>query len=124
MNKPTVVRTRGQVAVKPASFGADLVYTGAYGLCIVTSDALAAGVASVPGPFEDPGWDGWFVWWSFAQKFEVQDLTGTLLGADQYEIDSKAMRKIGTNEAVVLVAESQIGAFDIAMHLRMLLKLS
>ncbi len=34
------------------------------------------------------------------------------------------MRKVNDNESVVLMAESQTGAFDISMPLRLLFKLS
>ena len=40
------------------------------------------------------------------------------------EVDSKAMRKVTDDETIVLVAESQVGAYKISMPLRLLLKLS
>ncbi len=123
--KPTVVRTRGAVAVEATSFGADLEFTGAYGLGVVSDQAVAAGVASIPGPWSDSDWDGWFVWRSFAARVEFSDATGILFPASlQHEVDSKSMRKVSDNETIVLVAESQAGAFSIAMHLRVLMKLS
>ncbi len=126
-NKPTVVRTRGFVGVRPQAFSADIGIGGAYGLCVVSTDAFAAGAASIPGPFDDAGWDGWFVWGSFAGRFDVTTDIGREGFANtsmNFEVDSKAMRKISDNETIVLMAESQTGAFAIAMHLRMLLKLS
>jgi len=42
----------------------------------------------------------------------------------RFQVNSKAMRKIGNNETLVLMAESQTGGFDIAMHLRILFLLS
>jgi len=124
LDRPTVVRTRGEVMIHPSSSAADISVIGAYGLCVVTSDALAAGAASIPGPFDDADWEGWFVWRSFGIRFESITQAGVLLNAVHHEVDSKAMRKVGTNEAVVLMAESQVGAFTISMPLRLLIKLS
>ena len=124
MVRPTVVRTRGQVSVQPSSFAADINIIGAYGLCIVMTDALVAGIGSILGPFDDASWEGWFVWRSFSMRLEFGDTTGRLIGDIRDEVDSKAMRKVSTNEVIVLVAESQSGAFTISMPLRLLLKLS
>ena len=120
----TIVRTRGQVSVKPFTFAADLNVVGAIGLGIVSSEALAVGVTAVPEPFADGDWGGWFVWRSFSFHYEFGTAVGQSIESMDFEIDSKAMRKGGPNESVVIVAESQGGAFDISMPLRMLIKLS
>ncbi len=123
--KPTVVRTRGNVAVKPTALNADVTIVGAFGLAVVSDQAFAAGAGSIPGPFDDAEWDGWFVWHSFSYTFEFADATGFQGPMDlNTEVDSKAMRKVTDNETIVLMAESQIGAFAIAMNIRLLLKLS
>jgi len=41
-----------------------------------------------------------------------------------FEVDSKAMRKVGENEVLVTIAESQGGAFNISTPLRTLVKFS
>ena len=122
--KPTVVRTRGDVALRASSVAADTSVIGAYGVAIVNTDAFVAGIASIPGPFDDAGWDGWFVWRSFSLSFEFGDSTGFGLIQMNQEVDSKAMWKISDNETMVLIAESQSGAYQISMPLRFLLKLS
>ena len=121
---PMIVRTRGEVAYHSPSFAADLQIVGAYGLAVVTDRAFAAGAASIPGPFTDAGWDGWFVWGSFGYTIEFLDATGSMLTTATQIVDSKAMRKITDDETIVLVAESQVGAFEISMPLRLLVKLS
>jgi len=123
MNKPTVVRTRGMVSVNPVIAG-DAQIVGAYGIGIVSDEAFAAGVAAVPGPINDADWGGWFVWRSFAFTQAQLDATGSLIQSVQMDVDSKAMRKMSTNETVVLVAESQAVGFEISMGLRLLFKLS
>ncbi len=125
LQSPTIVRTRGSFSFQPAAFSADVAIHGAYGIGVVSDQSFNAGVASMPEPFSDADWDGWFVWRSFTMAFEFQDATGTQFPVNiMYEIDSKAMRKVGPNETVVAIAESQSGAFNCADHTRLLFKLS
>ena len=51
-------------------------------------------------------------------------MAGRQYASKSYEVDSKGMRKVSDNETIVLMAESQQGAFQISMNFRMLLKLS
>ena len=122
--KPTLIRTRGVVSIAPQSFAADVIAVGAYGVCVVSQESFIAGAASIPGPFNQSGWDGWVVWGSFSYLFESIDGTGALLGAEHHIVDSKAMRKMGDEDVLVFMAESQSGAFKISMPLRLLFKLS
>ncbi len=124
MAEPTIVRTRGEVSYRPQALSADIAIVGAYGLAVVSTAAFTAGIASIPTPWTEPSWDGWFVWRSFAMAFEFHDSTGTLRSDVTQEVDSKAMRKITADETVVLVAESEVGAYNIFMGLRLLFKLS
>ncbi len=119
----TLMRSRGQISVRPASFGADLEVVGAYGEGIVSQEALAAGILSLPEPFSDADWGGWYIWRAFSFRFEF-DTDGSLFPASiQMDIDSKAMRKIAPNEAFVAIAESFVGAFSISAPIRALIKL-
>ena len=120
----TVIRSRGTVSIAPDSFGADVEYKGAIGMGIVSTDAFTAGVASIPGPWLDSDWGGWYVWRSFAEIFEFKDATGSLVISTGFQVDSKAMRKITTNETLVVIAESQSGAYQIFSAVRTLLKLT
>ena len=121
----TIVRTRGQVSVQPGSFAADLNVIGAFGVCIVSDEAVAIGVTAVPGPFDQADWTGWMVWRSFSLHLDVQSAVGfDVQGMMNFEVDSKAMRKVYPNETLILVAESQAGAYDISTPLRHLVKLS
>ena len=122
----TVIRTRGHVAVRPTVYSANIDIVGAMGLAVVSREAFDAGVASIPAPFDDADWGGWFVWRSFSFRFQVQGTSDAdlLPGGIELEIDSKAMRKITPNEALVTIAQSQVGAFTISSPLRTLFKLS
>ncbi len=78
MSKPTIVRTRGAVTIVPNSFAADLNFDGAFGIGVVSNQAFAAGIASIPEPFDEADWDGWMVWRSFAYTLEFSDATGIM----------------------------------------------
>ena len=124
MLAPTIIRTRGTLAIWPTAFGVDLDFAGAYGLCIVSNEAFAAGAASVPRPFDDANWGGWIVWQSFGGHLEFSSGVGVNLEQLRYEINSKAMRKIKDNETVVEVCESQTGAFQALGIIRQLYLMS
>ncbi len=121
----TIVRTRGMVSIKPQAFSADLSTVGAFGVGVVSAEALTIGTTAIPEPYSDADWGGWLMWESFAYHFEVQSAVGTQFPASiQINVDSKGMRKVGSNEALVFVAESFTGAFEIAECTRQLFKLS
>ena len=121
----TIVRTRGMVSIDPNVFSADLNVVGAFGIGIVSAEAFGIGITAIPTPYSDADWPGWLMWESFAFRLEFSDATGvTMPGSLQINVDSKGMRRIGSNEAVVFVAESQEGAFTIADCTRQLFKLS
>ncbi len=120
----TVIRTRGLVSVKPASATADIEIVGALGFGVVSTEAFTAGIASIPEPYTDADWSGWFVWRSFTYDFEFEDASGIAYPDWNFELDSKAMRKFGPNESIVMIAESFSGAFNIAVSPRVLVKLS
>ncbi len=120
----TIVRTRGFVSLRVASVAADVDIVGAIGVGIVSTEAFTAGIASVPEPFSDADWAGWYVWHAFAYRFEFSDASGFNFPNWSFEIDSKAMRKVGSNNTLVVVAESFGGAYNIASPLRTLVKLS
>ena len=122
--KPTVIRTRGELSVIPNPLTATAEVVGAWGLAIVSDQAFAIGITAVPGPFDEADWDGWFAWGSFSFNWAVADATGRQHAAVTIVVDSKGMRKVTTNETIVLVAQSQTGAFQISMPVRLLLKLS
>jgi len=100
---PTIVRIRGQVAVV-----SDVVATGGsfghvtMGMIVVTAAALAA--SAIPDPSADIGSD--WIWWSDLPiaRWTASDNEGSIWRTMQ--IDSKAMRKVGFNQALVFVAST------------------
>jgi len=120
----TIIRTRGSIVVAPqTNLAADLDITGAFGIGVVSQEAFAAGVASVPEPFTDSDWGGWMVIQPFTQVYEHNAAPTQYLQSITYEIDSKAMRKVEPNSVMMFVVESLTGAFRIADLTRLLIKL-
>ena len=118
----TIVRARGSFMWRPQVYNADLSMAGAFGIGLVSSEALAVGITAIPTPFSDSDWGGWMVWQSFSGRMEFRSDAGTRF-ADSFveiQIDSKAMRKVEPSTAMVFVAESQSGAMFVAEQVRLL----
>ena len=106
----TIRRTRGQVSVSAIAGGDRKL---AMGMIVVSDLALAAGVASIPGPATDSNDDGWFVWTP-----NVSDRpAATAVEADVVEFDSKAMRRIeeGFGIAVMVENVSSVASLNVQM---------
>ena len=119
----TIMRTRGMISVK-SNVDTDVTITGAVGMAIVQNEALVAGVNSLPEPFSDADWGGWFVWRTFAIDQKVLSVSSIFQAQYNFEVDSKAMRKVTSNESLVVIAESQLGTFGLFDGTRVLAKLS
>ncbi len=120
----TLIRTRGIFSIAPQTFAADLVIVGAYGIGIVSAEAFAAGVASIPEPASDADWGGWMVIEPFSFRTEFLDSTGVVFPSSfTVNVDSKAMRKVEPNSVAVVVVDSLAGAFNVVDMTRLLLKL-
>ena len=122
----TIVRTRLLVSIITDQVAASETQVGAIGMCVVSDQAVAAGVGSIPTPITDIASDFWFVHqllyndFVFATGIGFQDG-----GSKQYEVDSKAMRKVNDAEDVVVVGEfssAGSGGFDLTIGGRVLIK--
>ena len=101
----TLLRIRGNLLVKgtPNAVADDDVV--GLGFIVATDNAVAAGGASLPGPILNP--DAPWIW---HQYVPLSAGSAGLLGDDigsvvRVDVDSKAMRKLGISEQLVLVAE-------------------
>ena len=119
-NPGTIVRTRGMIGLKPTNPEVSVEIVGAFGIGLVSAEAFAAGVASVPEPFTDSDWGGWMVIESFAFDWDFGTGVGAQFDSIMLPIDSKAMRKVEPSTVMVVVAESLTGAFDIVDGTRLL----
>ncbi len=99
----TLVRMRGIVGVHLDSGGVEDSVLLRYGIIKVSENAAAAGIASVPNPFDDPGED--WIWMGHAWVTSGAEAAVATDGHHQrVEVDSKAMRKFKASETLVFVA--------------------
>ena len=121
----TLIRLRGELIVTALMNAATDLMVAATGIILVSSEAFAAGVASVLSPITDIEDD-----WLFHQWHSVQSgvLGGSGLGTEmRFEIDNKAMRRfpIGKVLCAVLEVSAETGTvqMDTIFNLRALVKL-
>jgi len=133
----TIIRMRGCIHLELANETtvATLQEFG-IGIGLVDDRALASSPTAgtgLPQPIDDEDFEGW-MWWKCGYLGTTENpQTGTgshvrrQAGMD-IEIDSKAMRKWDENDALVIIVQNRLidgtaTEIDVAMHMRMLLKL-
>ena len=124
----TLIRTRGmmQIHFDPTSIGD--TFQWAVGLGIYSSDAFAAGAASLPGPLSDVDYDWvWHKIGAFGPSFSATEDGTNIRNNLWIEIDSKAMRKLKPSQTMGFMVEGIIlsggGTIDFGMSARQLFKL-
>jgi len=121
----TVMRTRGRLFVRTDQQVATEDVIGSLGFAVVSAQALAAGVGSIPTPQTDIASDLWFLYDSFTAGFtRASDIGIANNSWHMVEFDSKAMRKVNSTEAVVVVLENASGTTGLiyTIQFRMLIK--
>ncbi len=113
----TVRRTRGIFSIASDQAVAIEQQTGAFAMMKVNDIALAAGAASIPGPFTDNSDDAWFVWQGFCQK-TVANATAGIVSV-QYEFDSKAMRTVEEGFGLAVMIENAHAGHALSVMLTM-----
>ena len=97
------------VATPDAATDSDVA---AFGIIVLDQRAIGVGGASIPGPLADSGAD--WLWYSLV-PLDAGGGTGSNAGSQTatrvVEIDSRAMRKMGTEEGLILVGEIDSGDF-------------
>jgi len=104
----TLIRTRGLFSYASDQEVANETQAGAFGIGVVSEQAATVGITAVPHPFTDAAWGGWLYHTYFASRFRFVSAVGVSFadGVTTQVIDSKAMRKIGENERLVVVVEN------------------
>ena len=108
----TIVRIRGFYLIKAIPDAATDDEVVGLGLIVVSDQAAAAGGTSVPGPIATIG-----VQWLWHNYVPLNAGQAALSGADlgsmvRGVIDSKAMRKMGPNDSLVLIGELSTGLYS------------
>ncbi len=110
---PTLLRSRGNLLVWAEPDAASDSDVFAFGLIVVHTNALAVGTTSLPGPIADTGAD--WLWYQFVplDAGAATGVTGdSLLLSSWIDLDSKAMRRVPEDHAVVLMGEALTGDFS------------
>jgi len=106
----TMLRLRGSLlVVATPNAAADNDYA-AFGVIVVSDQALAVGGTSIPGPIANP--EAPWVWHQYVPLMDVVSTAADAasIGLNHVvEIDSKAMRKVGPNDSIVLIGELATG---------------
>lgn len=116
----TVMRLRGLFDIfleGPTSADGDGMF-GAAGIGVIADTAFDAGIASLPDPLSEIGWDGWL--WHSMFSVHQPDVTfgGSPAASQRIVIDSKAMRKFDTEKVLfAVVAAVETGTAVINMRL-------
>ena len=119
----TVRRTMGRMFVQSDQFAIIESQFGALGFAVVTDQALAAGVASFPGPVTDAASDSWFVWEPILQSTAGSDGGGiNIIPPVATNYHSKGMRKVPDGFVVAIIAENAVATsdFEIAISISLL----
>ena len=121
----TVVRTRFALFIDSDQSAAAEQQVAGFGVAVVSEEAAAAGVASVPTPITEIPSDLWFVHRVLYSAQSASDAGGRggNAGTD-YIVDSKAMRKVSIGQDIVVVGEFSAvgGGLRLTVGGRMLVK--
>jgi len=103
----TVIRIRGSLYVQSDQSVAGERPFGALGCAVVSEQARAAGIASLPSPITDEDSDLFFLWIPWQAAATVSSTGGTFYDLMyDFPFDSKAMRKIQAGDALVTTIEN------------------
>ncbi len=118
----TIVRTHVHLWLRSDQSAAVEVQTNAFGMAVVSDQAVAVGVSAVPTPNVEAASNLWFIHrWISGDESDVATQTR---GGQFMQIDSKAMRKVEVGMDVAVVVEGGgVGSGSIlGVAARMLIK--
>ena len=122
----TVVRSRGILGIESDQTAASEVYHAAFGMAVVSEQAIAIGVTAVPTPDTDRASDLWFVFEELLGSYLFATSAAFVESSATMRIyDSKAMRKIEDGQDLAVVAEAVVNSAGLLIRSagRVLIKL-
>ncbi len=102
----TLIRLRGVAQIMSDQVTADERQFGILAQAVVSDQASAIGITAVPTPVTDSGSDLFFQFTPMISDVNFVTGTGVRPLANQYEIDSKAMRKVEDGQDIISVVEN------------------
>jgi len=121
----TVVRTHLELYMISDQQSASEAQLGAFGCCVVSDQASAIGVTAVPTPITDIGSDLFYAHQVMFNSFGFGSAVGLVQEGTRYTIDSKAMRKVSSDQDIVFTMEAagSSSGFSVFTGGRLLVKL-
>ncbi len=121
----TVIRVKGAARVASDQLGASENQAVGVGKTVVSDQAIAAGVGSVPTPVTDTDSDKWLEYLMMFSRLQFGTAVGFNSTGESFDIDSKAMRKVVDGEDLITVVETAATSSGVIFqyHDRTLVKL-
>ena len=101
---PTLVRTRGMITLRGLLSADQSSIICGVGLAVLGAKEVAVGTTAVPLPLTNSDDDRWFWYHAVGLQSAPSGITD-MIHSQFVNVDSKAMRKVGSNEVVALVIE-------------------
>ncbi len=102
----TIIRTHVELLIKSDQTAVTENQVAAFGMAVVSDQAVAIGVTAIPTPDTDAASDLWFVHQYMLNAFDFKSSVGIDSAVGRgYTVDSKAMRKVEEGQDMVIVGE-------------------
>ncbi len=120
----TIIRSRMLVTFSSDQTAASEQPRAALGGIVADDKAVALGITAVPAPLNEVDGD-WYYWQGLAHDFVFVSGVGVdAQGANQYIVDSKAMRKVSIDEDMaIVIQETGVFGCEVSILGRQLIKL-
>ncbi len=102
----TIVRFRGIMHLASDQLANSELQHVAFGMSVVSDEALAIGVTAVPNPITARDSDMFFVYEELVNRFGVSSAVGIIQQGIAREFDSRAMRKVNDGQDIAVVVET------------------
>ncbi len=117
----TIIRTVGYLAMISDQVAASEQPFGAWGVAVVSDQAVAAGVAALPSPITDEGSDLWLAYQGLAAPMVAGP---AMPGPSIVQFDSRGQRKVEEGQDIVSMFENaSVVGLRYVVKYRFLLKL-
>ncbi len=121
----TVIRVRGMLGIESDNQAVSEEPFGAFGVCVVSDQANAIGITAIPTPYTDPESDLWLLHQFWNAPVSFASAVGIWTMGKDYVLDSKAMRRMSSDQTLAFVIENGAAGHGAIYRLdvRVLLKL-
>ena len=119
----TIIRQYYEIMLRSDQAAAVEIQIAGVGVCVVSDQASAIGITAIPTPLTDLGSDLWML--HQICMANAVDLTDRTIPARHYSIQSKSMRKVNSDEDMMIVAQGSAASQGMILSMggRFLIKL-